>query len=147
MTDRFDPANPAHAHALERLRVDKIAWLTTVTPEGQPQTMPVWFTWSVAGDGAGEVLVYGDRRARRNRNLESNDRVSLHLRESEGGGDIVVIEGRARMDPEFPPVYENAAYLAKYGAWIDQYLEGAQRMAEVYDVPIRITPTRVVVGG
>ncbi|MBI3752407.1 MAG: pyridoxamine 5'-phosphate oxidase family protein, partial [Chloroflexi bacterium] len=118
-----------------------------VTPEGQPQTMPIWFIWTDADEGPGEILVYGDRRARRNRNLESNDRVSVHLRESEGGGDIVVIEGRARMDPDVPQVYDNEAYLAKYGAWIDQFLEGAQRMAEVYDVPIRITPTRVVAVG
>ncbi|MBI3750417.1 MAG: pyridoxamine 5'-phosphate oxidase family protein, partial [Chloroflexi bacterium] len=76
MTDRFDPAKPAHAHALERLRGDRIAWLTTVTPEGQPQTMPIWFIWTDADEGPGEILVYGDRRARRNRNLESNDRVS-----------------------------------------------------------------------
>jgi PPOX class probable F420-dependent enzyme len=139
---------PAHAHALERLRTDKIAWLTTVTREGQPQTMPIWFLWlPPAGDPKapdGEILVYGDRRARRNRNLEANDRVSFALRTDEHGGEVVVIEGRATMDPDYPRVYDNPAYLAKYGASIDRSLGGAHQMAETYDVPIRIRPTRIV---
>jgi PPOX class probable F420-dependent enzyme len=143
----LDPTNPAHAHALERLRADRIAWLTTVTPDGQPQTMPIWFLWvppAPESGAEGEILVYGDRRARRNRNLEANDRVSLALRTDDLGSDVVVIEGRATMDPDYPQVYDNAAYQAKYGERIDASLGGAHRMAETYDVPIRIRPTRVV---
>ncbi len=147
----LDPAKPAHARALERLAGERIAWLTTVTPEGQPQTMPIWFLWRPPSEGdpegAGEILVYGDRRARRNRNLESNDRVSLALRTDDHGADVVVIEGRATMDPDYPQVYDNPAYLAKYGESIDRSLGGAQRMAETYDVPIRIRPTRVIAYG
>jgi PPOX class probable F420-dependent enzyme len=144
----LDPSKPAHARALARLLDERVAWLTTVTPDGQPQTMPVWFLWipaqDEAGGGDGEILVYGDRRARRNRNLEANDRVSFALRTDEHGRDVVVIEGRATMDPDYPPVYDNPAYLAKYGERIDASLGGAHRMAETYDVPIRIQPTRVV---
>ncbi len=29
----------------EQLRNDDIIWLTTVTPAGQPQSVPVWFLW------------------------------------------------------------------------------------------------------
>ena len=146
----LDPARPEHAKALERLARERIAWLTTVTPEGQPQTMPIWFLWLTPGpaggaDGDGEILVYGDRRARRNRNLEANDRVSFALRTDEHGNDVVVVEGRATMDPGYPQVCDNAAYLAKYGESINRSLGGPQRMAETYDLPIRIRPTRVVV--
>ncbi len=142
----LDPTRPAHARVLERLASERIAWLTTVTQEGQPQTMPIWFLWSPpsAGSPDGEILVYGDRRARRNRNLEANDRVSFALRTDDHGADVVVIEGRATMDPEYPQVYDNPTYLAKYRASIDGSLGGAQRMAETYDVPIRISPTRIV---
>jgi PPOX class probable F420-dependent enzyme len=147
----FDPANPAHAQALGRLAGERVGWLTTVTPEGQPQTMPIWFLWvPPSGDPAapdGEILVYGDRRARRNRNLEANDRVSLALRTDEHGADVLVIEGRATMDPGYPPLYDNAGYLAKYRESIDRNLGGPQRMAETYDVPIRIRPTRVIAFG
>ncbi|HYL40608.1 MAG TPA: pyridoxamine 5'-phosphate oxidase family protein, partial [Candidatus Binatus sp.] len=92
----------------------------------------------------GEILLYGDRRARRNRNLEANDRVSLALRTDERGNDVVVIEGRATMDPAYPQVGDNPAYLAKYGESIDRSLGGALEMADTYDVPIRIRPTRVI---
>lgn len=150
----LDPSNATHARVLERLSAERVAWLTTVTPEGQPQTMPVWFLWippvpAIAGEAGeagedGEIIVYGSRVARRNRNLELNDRVSLALRTDEHGGEVAVIEGRATMDPRYPQVYDHPAYLAKYRDSIDRSLGGPHRMAETYDVPIRIRPTRVV---
>ena len=41
----IDPATKAGARAAERLEGELILWLTTVTPEGQPQSSPVWFLW------------------------------------------------------------------------------------------------------
>ena len=35
---------------------EKIAWLTTVDPDGQPQASPIWFLWD-----DGEVLLFSDR--------------------------------------------------------------------------------------
>ena len=139
MATTFDPDDTWGAYALERLRTEKIAWLTTVTPSGQPLTMPIWFLWV-----DGEVLVYGDRRARRNANIEANQRVSLHLPANKSGGDILVIEGDARIDPDLPLPPDNPAYLEKYGEWIDTYVGGAVRMAQTYSMQIRIKPTRVL---
>ena len=133
----FDSGSDGDAHALERLAADRIGWLTTVTTEGQPQTFPIWFLWD-----AGEILVYSDRRAKRNLNIRANPRVSLHLNDNGQGGDIVIVEGEARVDDETPPVTANTAYLAKYGAWITEFLSSAEEMATVYNVPIRIRPTR-----
>ncbi len=133
----FDPNDERGAHALERLRDDKIGWLTTVTPAGQPQTMPIWFLWS-----DGELLVYGDHRARRNANLAANPKVAFHLDDDGGGGDIVVIEGEASIDPDHPGVPDNPAYVAKYGALIDAQLGGPDKMAQTYSMAIRIIPTR-----
>ena len=76
----FDGEIGMDRHALARLERDMIGWLTTVTPDGQPQTFPIWFLWD-----AGEVLVYSDRRAKRNLNIASNPRVSLHL-DDDGAG-------------------------------------------------------------
>lgn len=135
----FDPADAEGAHALERLASERMAWLTTVTAEGQPQTMPIWFLWL-----DGELLVYGDYRARRNANLAGNPRVSLHLPDDGSGSDIVVIEGLARIDPDYPQVPDNPAYLAKYGDWIDRYVGGPSKMAHTYNLPILITPSRGV---
>jgi PPOX class probable F420-dependent enzyme len=135
----FDPNDERGARALERLATDKIAWLTSVTPAGQPQTMPIWFIWV-----DGEILVYGDHRAKRNANIEANPKVSFHLGDNGSGGDIVVVEGTARIDPDYPAVGDNPAYLAKYGEWIDRWLNGPAVMAQTYSMPIRISPTRGV---
>jgi PPOX class probable F420-dependent enzyme len=133
----FDTGTDGDAHALERLGADMIGWLTTVTPDGQPQTFPIWFLWE-----AGEILIYSDRRAKRNVNIGVNPRVSFHLGDNGRGGDIVIVEGEASVDEATPRVTENTAYLAKYGAWIGEFLSSAEEMATVYNVPLRIRPTR-----
>ena len=138
----FDPGTPGGAHAVARLERDRIGWLTTVKGSGQPQTTPVWFVWT--GD---EILVYGDRLARRNSNLLTNPKVSFHLADDGVGGDIVVIEGEATTDPHHPALSDNPAYLARYREWIDASFGSPARMAERYSVPIRIKPTRVMVSG
>ncbi|HYO43382.1 MAG TPA: TIGR03667 family PPOX class F420-dependent oxidoreductase [Candidatus Limnocylindrales bacterium] len=133
----FDSGSGGDAHALERLERDMIAWLTTVTPDGQPQTFPIWFLWD-----AGEILVYSDRRAKRNGNIGVNPRVSLHLGDNGQGGDIVIVEGEARVDDETPRPEDNTAYNAKYADWIRDFFTTAEEFTSVYNVPIRIRPTR-----
>jgi len=135
----FDSGSERDVRALARLETDVIAWLTTVTPEGQPQTFPIWFLWQ-----DGEVLIYGDRRARRNANLAVNPRVGLHLNDDGKGDGIVVLEGEARIDAATPPIPQNPAYLAKYGRLIDELLGSPDEMATIYNVPLRIRPTRGV---
>jgi len=136
----LDPVTEKGAHALERLGSSMAAWLTTVTEDGQPQSLPVWF---IRADN--QVIVYSDHRARRNRNLEANPRVSFHLPDEGHGGDIVTFEATAEIDPEYPPAAENAAYLAKYGALIDATLGGPVRFSQTYSIPIRISLTRAIV--
>ena len=134
----FDPETPKGAHALERLGSSMAAWLTTVSPDGQPQSMPVWFVW----DGE-EILVYGDHRAKRNKNLASNPKVGFHLPDNGNGQDIVAIEGVARVDPQHAGVPDNPAYLAKYGERITSGWGSAEAFGAQYSVPLRFTPRRV----
>lgn len=133
----FDPDDPTGAHALERLRDDRIGWLTTVRPDGQPVSMPIWFLWH--GD---ELVMYSDATARRNANVQVNPKVAFHLPSDAGGGDIVIVHGEARIDMSYPQVPDNQDYLAKYGDWIDAHLGGPAGMAAVYTVPIRVAPTK-----
>jgi PPOX class probable F420-dependent enzyme len=133
----FDAGTPADNHALDRLRTDMIGWLTTVTPEGQPQTFPIWFMWS-----DGELLVYSDRRAKRLGNIRANPRVTLHLDDDGRGNDIVIVEGEARIDPSTPPLTRNDAYLTKYGEWIREELNSPEEMETIYNVPVWIRPMR-----
>lgn len=137
----LDPASPAGAHALGRFARDRIGWLTVVRPDGQPVSMPIWFLWQ-----DGELLIYSDRRAKRNDHIRAHPQVSFHVDTDTGGGDIVTLMGEARIDPSTPPVHENPAYLAKYGDWIDAHLGGPEVMAATYDTPIRIRVTKAVLG-
>ena len=66
----------------------------------------------------------------------------LHLDDDGKGGDVVILEGEARIDEATPPVPDNAAYLAKYGAWIADMLNSPEEFATIYNVPVRIRPTR-----
>jgi PPOX class probable F420-dependent enzyme len=142
----FDPNDANGRHALSRLETAFAAWLTTVTPDGQPQSMPIWFVWEPGGEGEaagdGEIVIYGDHRARRNQNIEANPKVSFNIAVDDGGEDFVAIQGTARIDPEYPPVGENRRYLAKYGETIDRFYGGPATFGQTYSMPIRITPTR-----
>jgi PPOX class probable F420-dependent enzyme len=133
----FDSGSDADTHALERLGTDKIGWLTTVTPDGQPQTFPIWFLWA-----DGELLVYSDRRAKRNANIRTNPKVALHLGDDGHGNDIVIVEGEARIDEATPSVADNAAYLAKYGELIRRDMNSPEEFQTIYNVPVWIRPTR-----
>lgn len=132
----FDPGSPDGAHALDRLRTELIVWFTSVTPDGQPQSFPVWFLWD-----DGEILVYSHRTAKRNDNVEANPRVSLHLNDDGTGADVVVIEGEARFDPGVLPIPDNAPYLAKYASRLETMT--AEQMWDAYNVGIRVRPTRI----
>ncbi len=132
----LDTTTPKGAHAAHRLRAERIAWLTTVAPDGTPQTSPIWFLWD--GD---EFLVYSLESARV-RNIENRSRVSINLDGNGLGGDIVIAEGEARIDRDAPSAAENEAYLAKYRPVMDGYGWTPEWFAEHYPVPIYVTATR-----
>jgi PPOX class probable F420-dependent enzyme len=132
-----DTTIEAGARAAERLERELIAWLTTVTPGGQPQSSPVWFLWH-----AGEFLVYSLAVTPRIRNLGANWRVSLHLNSDDVGGGIVTIEGEALVDLTAPPATAVPAYLAKYRALIADYGWTPEQFSRDYPIAIRIRPTR-----
>jgi PPOX class probable F420-dependent enzyme len=139
----FDTDSDTDRHARQRLRTDIIGWLTTVTDAGQPQTLPIWFLWDDDADGGrGDLLVYSDHRARRNRNIAGNPRVSLHLAADVHGNDVVIVEGEAHIDSGAPALPANMAYVAKYSERIRTGFNTPDQMAAIYNVPVRIRPTR-----
>jgi PPOX class probable F420-dependent enzyme len=128
----------ASAALAERLRTENIAWITTVTPGGQPQSSPVWFLWE-----DGEFLVYAQPRSWKVRNIRANPKVSLHLNSDDEGGRVASFEGSARIAEGQPPVPEAAAYLAKYRQGIADIGTTPEQMAAEYATALRITPARV----
>ena len=116
---------------------DQIAWLTTVTPSGRPAPRPVWFVW----DGSA-ITVYGTNGGAKQRHIAVNDKVSVHFDSGPGGGDIVVISGRARVVPDAPPPSRFPGLLDKYLPAIEAMGQSAQWYDEDYREALRITPER-----
>ena len=141
MTATLDPATKDGARALERLGSEKIAWLTTVDPDGQPYASAIWFLWD-----DGDLIMYSAKRAPRNGNIADNPRVAFNLHTDAGGGDYVSMEGTARLDPDVPPPSQNPPYLAKYESMIAGYGWTNADFDRDYPHPFRITPTRWRVG-
>jgi PPOX class probable F420-dependent enzyme len=136
-----DPTTEAGRAIVQRLEHELVAWLTTVTVDGLPQSSAVWFLWS-----GGEILVYGRLGAPRSRNIATNPRVSLHLNSDAKGDDIVTFEAEARLDQEAPSAAANPPYLAKYHALIVENGWTDEQFAADYPDPIRIRPTRLRLG-
>ena len=132
------PADPKRVHAEARLRDDKVAWLTTVRRDGQPQSSPVWFLWR-----DGEVIVYSRPTTQKVRNVQANPKVAVHLRDIDEGSDIVSIEGTADIDEAYPQAVAIPGYVAKYRSLIADLGMDPARFSKSYSVPIRVRPTKL----
>jgi PPOX class probable F420-dependent enzyme len=137
MSAILDPSTKGGAHALERLASEKIGWLTTVTPDGLPQSAPIWFLWT--GD---EIFLYSHRTAKRNANLATNQQVSFNLNTDVEGDDVLTMEGTARLDPTGPRYSDHPAYVARYDEKLKGYGWEAEYFEREYPHVIRVTPTR-----
>jgi PPOX class probable F420-dependent enzyme len=129
----MDTSTEFGARAERRLREERLAWLVTVRPNGQPEPLPVWFLWE--GES---FLVYSEPGKRKLRNIEANPRVSLHLDGDGSGGDIIVVYGEARVSDD-PPGDQVPAYVEKYEASMERLGWSAPQFARLYSVPIRIS--------
>jgi PPOX class probable F420-dependent enzyme len=124
--------------AARRLHEEIIGWLTTVSPDGGPQPIPVWFLW----DGDRSILVYSRPEKRKLRNIESNRHVSLNLDSDRLEADIVVCWGEIRISDD-PPANEVPEYVAKYAGRIAALGWTPESFAADFSVPLRIDLTRI----
>ncbi len=127
--------------AEERLRAEVVGWLTTVSPDGQPQSSPVWFLW----DG-GSILLRSLAGAPRVRNIRADPKVSFHLDSDGEGGDIVTLECEARIDADGPSASEAASYRSKYDVKVREYGWTWAGFERDYPIVLRLLPTRVRLG-
>ena len=122
----------------ERLGATDLIWLTTVTPEGEPQPSLVWFWWD--GD---TFLIYSQPDRPKLSNIANNPSVALNL-DAMGRGreEVTIIRGSAAIDVTAPSALEHPEYLARYRAKIEGELSSTvEEFSASYSVPIRITPT------
>lgn len=127
------------AHVEGRLRANLMAWLTTVRPDGRPDSVPVWFL--LQDDET--VLVYSQPGKIKLRNISKNPNVSLGLDVTDIGRDIVRIEGTARHVAGFPRADQVPGYAAKYTERIGAIFGTVSRFAEMYPEAVVITPSRL----
>jgi PPOX class probable F420-dependent enzyme len=134
----LDEATEFGQRATRRLREEIIGWLTTVTPDGGPRPIPVWFLW----DGDRSVLLYSRPEKRKLENMAANPHVSLNLDSDGVEADIVVCWGEMRVSVD-PPANEVAEYVAKYAGRIAALGWTPESFAADFSVPLRIGLTRI----
>jgi PPOX class probable F420-dependent enzyme len=137
MPKGFDPKTEAGREAEQHLRDDIVGWLTTVAPDGRPQSSPISFLW----DGE-TILFYSKPDTPKLRNLTANPRVSFHLNSDPYGDHVVTIEGRAVADETEAPSDVFPEYRAKYRAPLEHWGMDEAETAASFSVPVRITPER-----
>ena len=135
---RLDTSTDRGKHVEGRLRDNIIAWLTTVRPSGQPDSVPIWFWWD--GDS---IVIYSRPDKTKLHNLEQNPRVTLTIDDTKGGGDVIRVEGTARHVPDYPGPNEIPPFAAKYADGIQRIGYGdAKKFGDIYSAAIVVTPTK-----
>ena len=134
----LDETSEFGAHAAKRLRQDIIGWLTTVTAEGAPRPIPIWFLW----DGGRSILLYSRPEKRKLANIAGNPHVSLNLDSDGIDADIVIGWGEIRVSDD-PPANEVPEYIAKYAKPIEALGWTPDGFAADFSVPLRIELSRI----
>ena len=137
LTSHLPDARRAHVEG--RLRANLMAWLTTVRPDGRPDSVPVWFL--LRDDET--ILVYSQAAKVKLRNIASNPSVSLGLDVTDIGRDIIRVEGTAEHVPGFPAADQVPEYVAKYAERLGANFGTASRFAALFPEALIITPRRL----
>jgi PPOX class probable F420-dependent enzyme len=137
LTDHLSADRRSHVEA--RLQGNLIAWLTTVRPDGQPASVPVWFL--LREDET--ILVYTQPNKLKLRNVQLNPRVTLGLDVTDLGRDVIRLDGMAQQVDDLPPADQNQQYVEKYIERIGAMFGTADKFAASFSIALIITPTRV----
>jgi PPOX class probable F420-dependent enzyme len=115
-----------------------VGWLTSVTPDGQPQSSVVWFLRD--GD---DLLVYSKPDATKLTNIAANPRVAFNLRGDEMGDTMATFEATASVVGSPTPAHQDPVYLAKYREQISRLGWTPEQFSDEYSALIRITIHRI----
>ncbi len=124
--------------AKRRLHEAIIGWLTTVSPNGGPQPIPIWFLW----DGGRSILLYSRPDKRKLQNIAANPKVSLNLDSDGVEADIIVCWGEVRTSDDLP-ADKVPEYVDKYAGRIAALDWTPESFAADFTVPLRITLSRI----
>jgi PPOX class probable F420-dependent enzyme len=120
-----------------RIRSESVVWLTTVSADGRPHVVPVWFDW----DGE-TFLVFTKPEAKKARNIRLNAAVMLALGDPRSDFDVLLIEADAESlaapSSEIAPM----AFFDRYAAWMAAIGLSRSEFLTTYSLALRIRPTR-----
>ena len=119
------------------LRTEEVVWLSTVSPDGMPSVVPIWFSW----DGEA-VLILTKPGQRKVDNMRANNRVMLALGNEEDDFDVGLIEARAEFTDTDAASFMPDSHWTKYARDLAGIGLGRQEYLATYSQPIRIVPTR-----
>lgn len=137
LTADLTPERRARVEA--RLQTNLMAWLTTVNPDGRPDSVPVWFL--LREDGT--ILLYSQPAKAKLKNIDTNPHVALGLDVTDIGRDVIRIEGTAARVPGHPRADQVPEYAAKYTERIGAIFGTVERFADAFSEAIVITPGRL----
>jgi PPOX class probable F420-dependent enzyme len=120
----------------DRLRNERILWLSTTSPDGAPHLVPVWFLW----DGSA-FLVFSKPHAVKVRHIAGEPRVAVALGEAEEDFDVQLVSAKARLLDRPTREILPPAMLQKYRRQMAEIGLDADTFAETYSQVIRIVPT------
>jgi len=126
------------AWARRHLGIDKVAWLTTRSPDGRLQSSVISYFW----DGE-TILVYSQPTAPKLRNIAQDPAVAFHLSGDAYGDHGLVMEGVAAVDPSVPPGNVHQGFREKHREPLAHSNMDPAEAAATFSVAIRIRPTRV----
>lgn len=134
-----DPSTPFGRRVRDRLRSERVIWLTTVGRDGTPQPNPVWFVWN----GDTEIMTYNLADAYRVAHITERPRVALHFNSDPAADEVIVARGIAERADDQPPPHRLPEYLAKYGDAMTALSGDPEIFAATYPVVVRVRITGV----
>jgi PPOX class probable F420-dependent enzyme len=142
MTEEFDLSAPEYEKARRMLQTDLIAWFTTVTSDGKPHAVPVWFFWH-----DGRVVIFSEPGTVKVTHVREGSPVLVHLHAGGPfGDDVVILHGRAEVserDAESWIGEFRDAYAEKYADAIDAYGMPLEAIPEKFSAALVFTPERL----
>jgi PPOX class probable F420-dependent enzyme len=126
------------ARVAQRLRDERIIWLTTISRDQTPQPNPVWFLWT-----NDQVMIFSQPGQAKINNLSRNPRVSLNFNSDSHGGNVTVITGNAAIDHDGYTDDELTAYATKYAEGMKSLGLTRESMVAQYSTVLRVTPERL----
>jgi PPOX class probable F420-dependent enzyme len=119
------------------LETEEVVWLSTVSPEGMPSVVPIWFSW----DGEA-VLILTKPGQRKVDNMRVNNRVMLALGNEEDDFDVGLIEARAELLDVDAATFMPESHWIKYARDLASIGLGRAEYVATYSQAIRLVPTR-----